>query len=95
MTCICHTCDNRLCCNPAHLFVGSSSDNIVDMWRKGRGKLVHHRGEKHGCHKLTEQQVREIRAAVGVTGLVLAQRYGVTQAAISLIRLRKKWQHVV
>lgn len=32
----CHTCDNPLCCNPDHLFVGTNHDNIVDMCRKGR-----------------------------------------------------------
>lgn len=32
-----HYCDNRLCCNPDHMFVGSMYDNVQDMISKGRG----------------------------------------------------------
>ena len=58
---VCHKCDNPSCCNPHHLFLGTHQDNIDDREKKGRNKLPHCLGEKHGLHKLTETQVKEIR----------------------------------
>jgi hypothetical protein len=87
--CVCHRCDNPRCVNPAHLFLGSISDNNKDKDDKGRGIAC--RGEKHSSSKLTENAVREIRtqyANGGITQKQLALEYGVSLSLISLIKLR-------
>lgn len=85
--CVCHRCDNPGCVNPDHLFLGTDADNVADKVAKGRQA----QGITHGLAKLTESDVLAIRAAVGVTQQNLAERHGVTQSAISLIRLGKNW----
>lgn len=55
--CVCHHCDNKLCVNPAHLFVGTQADNIADMMRKGRSN----KGQTAGPAKLINEQVLSIR----------------------------------
>ena len=51
--CVCHSCDNRLCCNPAHLWIGTIGDNIRDAAAKGRLAVPKNRarGAAHGSHR--------------------------------------------
>ena len=52
---------------------------------------------KHGRAKLTEGQVREIRALLraGRTGTAVAEEYGVSPPTIRSIERRRTWRHVV
>jgi len=92
---ICHHCDNPLCINPEHLFVGTAQENFDDMHSKGRCKLGMHpmKGENHGLAKLTESQVREIRNSTE-QGVSLARKFGVTTGLISMVRKNLRWKHV-
>lgn len=92
---VCHQCDNPPCVNPGHLFLGTQSENAFDMVRKGRANRV--RGVDHPSARLDETDVRAIRLAEPSPYFVsdLAIRYGVSTHAISQIRARKTWRHVV
>ena len=88
---VCHTCDNRQCCNPRHLFLGTNSDNSRDMVVKGR--VAHQLGITHGNAKLTESQVRFIRDC-GVSPSSLSKLFSVCCATICMIRSRHIWSHL-
>lgn len=94
--CVCHSCDNTFCVNPEHLWLGSQQDNLEDMRLKGRGGINGLKGEDVGTSKLTANQVREIKTALaaGGTQTAIANQFGVTQAAISLIKLGIRWGHI-
>ena len=56
-----HTCDNPSCVRPDHLIVATQKDNMIDMSKKGRSHTNQARGIDSGRHKLTEEEVIEIR----------------------------------
>lgn len=92
---VCHGCDNPSCVNPAHLFAGTHADNTADMIRKGRMRTGRIRGEKQPRAKLTEADVRSIRAELGRASMkVIASRYGVSTSLIGAIATGKNWAHV-
>ena len=103
--CVCHRCDNPLCINPAHLFLGTPSDNAKDMWNKGRGRAFPgadaysraRKGEDHPMAILSEADVKEIRRLSKEEGLKpkqLAAMFGVSQVTAWNIVTNRSWKHV-
>lgn len=91
--CVCHTCDNPICVNPFHLWQGTQTDNLKDMWAKGRGVNNPKYGEECNKAKLTRQQVIEIRLSPE-SYRTLGRRYGVSKTAILYIKNGRNWAHV-
>lgn len=89
-----HKCDNPPCVNPKHLFLGNSAINNADKIAKGRDRYGISQGSKHGCAKLNEDQVREIRASADKR-IHLAARYGVSRRQIADIQNNKVWRHIL
>ena len=60
---VCHKCDNGLCVNPNHLFLGTQKDNVHDMIKKGRANKYFYfqKGESNPNAKLDFARVTEIR----------------------------------
>lgn len=97
--CVLHRCDNPPCCNPEHLFLGTIADNNADMHRKGRHP---HGGPKPGEEnfraKLTNDQVRTIRARYAAGGISIRQL--TREYPISLTTMRhlihgKTWKGII
>lgn len=88
-----HTCDNKLCVNPAHLIPGTQRDNIRDKVERGRQA----RGEQVGGVKLTADLVRDIRRRVssGESQADVGRSVGVTRYTVYKIVHRKTWKHIL
>lgn len=91
---VCHTCDNRKCVNPDHLFLGTHSENMQDMLKKGRDNYV--RGEKVKHSKLKTHEVIQIKEmlADGWRGRDIARCFGVDERLISNIKHNRIWAHI-
>lgn len=89
--CVCHKCDNRACCNPSHLFLGTRVDNVRDMDRKGRRSV----GSNHWKSKITEKDVLKIRSLSGkMSVLNLSKKFNLSDSSITKIIKRQLWKQV-
>jgi len=104
---VCHTCDQRLCCNPKHLWLGTAVQNSRDAVAKGRmahgddhylrryPELRH--GRRNGAAKLTEADVIEIRRLYATGDWLqreIGAKFGLRAGYVCLIVNRKLWAHV-
>lgn len=85
---VCHRCDNPPCVNPAHLWVGTASDNQRDAYAKGRRvspSVTGPRGEAAHGARLTNAAAAQMRAqyAEGARQVDLAAHFGVSQPTVS------------
>lgn len=88
-----HTCDVRNCVNPAHLRLGTQTENVADMDRKGRRNSP--RGERHGCAAVTAEQAAAIRNDHRTSRQIAASgEYPIGRSGIEAIKAGRTWQHV-
>jgi len=86
---VCHTCDNRNCVNPDHLFLATHQENMDDMAKKNR-----RRGGEGG--KLNVEQVLKIKKMLseGNSLINIAKMFPVTHQNIHAIAQGKIWKHI-
>jgi hypothetical protein len=82
-----HRCDLRLCVNPDHLEIGTSSENVSESYER--------QGLENGNAKLTAVDVRLIRRlfAGGTNKTDLARQFEVSRKTISDIVTGRSWRH--
>ena len=83
---VCHHCDNVICVNPKHLWLGTNKQNHDDK----NAKLRQNHGIRHGSCKLTEEQVYEIRDS-DLDYSELGCIYDIHPSQARGIKLRTKW----
>lgn len=95
---VCHTCDNRKCVRPSHLWLGTDQDNADDKMRKGRDNLKSRRWDpvrtsRAQAKKLTARSALDIRERRrnGASVNVLAGEYGVSRSLIYQIATGRRW----
>ena len=90
---VCHHCDNILCINPEHLYLGTNQDNSNDM--VARGRQADQRGGKNPYAALTDAQAKEIKIILKTDKKVvqrhLAKKYNVHFSTISAINTGRIW----
>lgn len=86
---VCHRCDNPSCVNPAHLFLGTHTDNMRDMVSKQRYSKRSQSGPNNGNAKLDDADYKLVvgLSCLGSREKCLADWFGVSVSTISRVKL--------
>lgn len=89
---VCHSCDNKMCVNPEHLWLGTLQDNIRDMVKKGRQA----KGARRHNARLDDVRARAVKELhkIGVPQNEIAAFFGIHKATINDVATGKTWRHV-
>ena len=88
-----HNCDTPACCNPFHLVLGTQLQNMAHRVARGRDKEGARKGIGNGRAKLSDDQVRAIRADTRSQRLI-SEIYDVGQSTISRVKRGEGWSHI-
>ena len=91
---VCHTCDNVLCVNPSHLWLGTNADNSADMVTRGRS--LRQAGELNNAARLNDSSVLQIKHLIkcGYLQKDVAEMFNVSKGTINHIVQGRTWRHI-
>ena len=86
-----HSCDNRECCNPKHLSLGTQLENIADRHKKRRSAGP--KGERNHAAKVRTEDVIALRSGV-ISADEFKKEFDFSDAGIRNILQRTTWRHI-
>lgn len=80
----CHSCDNPICCNPAHITPGTQQSNMDEMKDRQRHGLPHH----------TIRAIRTLAKKGEMTHQEIADLYGIGRSTVTEMINGDNYSHV-